>query len=168
MENPLDTAGEVVQGAGDNGAQLLFGIARFLEQLTGDATSAAIFAGLLIFALGLLRKVSTVNNVQLYAKGMVIVCTFGLIILSLMSVYVGYKNAMKWGITDDTDMKLQYLVLTGRQWGEFYRDEFQDSVVNSLGSMRWYMIVMAIVGAVGLLAHLSSRKGQNTSSRASD
>jgi hypothetical protein len=168
MENPLDVAGELVQGAGDNGAQLLFGIARFIEQLTGDVTGAAIFTAMLLFSLGLLRKTAMVNDVQLYAKGMVIVCALGLFILAIVSVYVGYGTAMKWGMDEDTGLKLQYFVLTGRQWGDFYSDEFQDSVVSSFVRMRWYMVVMAIVGAVGLLAHLSSKKRQHISSRASD
>lgn len=162
MENPLDAAGELVENAGQHGSEFLFGLARYIEHLTGDATTAVIFTGFLLFALGLLGKMAMSRNSSLYAKGMVYFGLIGATGVGLLSLFHGYGVAVKTGIEASTGLRLQYHVLTERTWGEFYKDEFLDAATNAAMELRWYALVFLIIMAVGLIARLVSKTGQST------
>jgi hypothetical protein len=165
MENPLDAAGELVENAGQHGSEFLFGLARYIEHLTSDATTAVIFTGFLLFALGLLGKMAMSRNSSLYSKGMIYFGLTGIFGVAGISAFQGYIFASKSGIEAAASHRVHYAVFTNRQWGEFYWDEFQSAAVTTAHDLKWYALVFGIIFLVGLTAHLvvrTSQKIQNT------
>lgn len=81
MENPLDSAGNAAENIGEGLGGLLRGTARFLEQVTGDAFTAAVVAAVVMFALSLLKGGALVKNTRLYAYGLLCMGVAGLAVL---------------------------------------------------------------------------------------
>jgi len=79
VENPLDKAAELAKNAGEGAAGLLGGIARFLEQVTGDAFTAAVFAAMLLFTLSLIRGAAGARNPRIYITTITIVGLIGIV-----------------------------------------------------------------------------------------
>lgn len=154
MENPLDTAGNVVKNSGEYGSQFLFGIARYLEALTGDATTAAIFTGFLLFTLALVGKVGTSKNTELYSKSLMGVCLVGSVLIVIIALISGYGIATKTNVTKDVGLIIQYKAFTNREWGGFYLDEYLHAVGYTFGKYKWYLFVLVVVFIVGFLSFL--------------
>lgn len=92
IENPLDKAAELAKNAGEGAAGLLGGVARFLEQVTGDAFTAAVFAAMLLFTLSLIKSGSGARNPSLYARTIVSIGILGIIIMSAIIVSMAYET----------------------------------------------------------------------------
>ena len=160
MDNPLDTAGDVVKDAGEYGSGFLFSIARYLEQLTGDATSAAIFAGFLLFTLGLLKVGVTSKHSELYAKGLLGVGAVGIVGVILGTIITAYNLATKSSIVSTVEERIQYKVITNRNWGDLYSDELFAAIFPSFGQYKWYLFVFVVLMTVGFILNFVIRKSQ--------
>lgn len=159
MENPLETAGELAKDTGDIVSQGLFGLAGFLQQITGDATSAAIFAGFLIFTLGLLKTIAGSKNTAIYAKGLVAVGVVGILGTLTISAINAYGIATKQSILSQAADRIHYRAITNRKWGDFYMDEFSDAVMASTDRLKWYLMIFAIIFSLGIVLNYTVRKG---------
>lgn len=98
MENPLDSAGRLAKGAGDTIAVAFSSTARFLEHLTGNVTTAAIFAFFLLLTLSIVKSVASSRNPALYVaiarriSFYMIFIYFSLVSLTAIWVYFSTKR----------------------------------------------------------------------------
>lgn len=148
MDNPLDTAGNAVKNVGEYGSQALFGFARFLEQITGDAVSAAIFAGFLLFAIMLIKGAGLSRNHSLYAtaiKNLGIIGIAGYFVYSVIQgIALGTDSAGK--IAENA--VLQRGLNGGQSSGD---SQILTSIWAALNQYFWYgftFVVMAFVGYI--------------------
>lgn len=157
MQNPLDTAGEIVKNSGEHGSQFLFGLARYIEALTGDATTAAIFTGFLLFTLTLVGKAGTSKNAELYSKALMGIAVLGSALMLVVSAWSGYRLTVKSGMTTPFPERLQYMAFTGRNWGEFSLGEFWYHTLSTIDRYGWFFAVFLVIFAVGLLVYAIHR-----------
>ena len=155
MDNPLDTAGNAVKNVGEYGSQALFGFARFLEQITGDAVSAAIFAGFLLFAIMLIKGAGLSRNHSLYATAIKNLGIIGIAGYFVYSVIQGIALG-----TDSTGKLAENAVLQkGLGGGQSSGDsQIIANVWAALSQYFWYgftFVVMAVVGYI--ISHVSNK-----------
>lgn len=148
MDNPLDTAGNAVKNAGEYGSQALFGFARFLEQITGDAVSAAIFAGFLLFALMLIKGAGLSRNHSLYATA---IRNLGLIGIGGYVVY-----SIIQGIALGTDANGKFAESAVLQRGLNGANSAQgtqifSSIWAALNQYFWYGFTFLVMAGVGYI-----------------
>lgn len=155
IENPLDTAGQVVKNAGELAGDGLFGIARFLEQVTGDATSAAIFAAFLLFSLGLIKGAGVSRNSNVYSTALRNVGIVGCL------AFLGFCFVTAWGassVTTETDVLS--MGLTGNQ--ETRSEKFTNGLFKTFQNYRWYGAVFLTITIIGfILARVSPKSPQS-------
>ncbi|NDW07832.1 hypothetical protein [Jiella pacifica] len=151
MENPLDRAGEAADKIGEGVGGLLHGTARFLEDLTGNVTAAAIFAGFLLFALALVRGAAGARHHILYGQSIRVLGLIGL----AGSVTVALVNAVIFDdvlINDIPDKQLIYKGLTGKEYSEgFDPSTFIQDFFDNVLWMQWYFLVFVIMIVVGTI-----------------
>lgn len=156
MDNPLDTAGEVVKGAGEVASQGLFGFARFLEQITGDAVSAAIFAGFLIFALTLVKGAGLSRNASLYSQAIMRIGIIGMV------GYAAFCLIQTLGSADDvSEIDLVVQGLTGEKPSQ--SNIFAKNLENVFSLHKWYFFVFIVMTIVGFLLYRSPIGNQKNS-----
>lgn len=144
MENPLDSAGELVKGAGEQGANFLFGIARFLEQITGDAVSAAIFAGFLIFALSLIKGAGLSRNSSVYSQAITKLGIIGVVGYLVFSAILAISYSSE---RSEADLVLQGL--RGEKTGAV--NGFSGSFVSTFWENKWYLVIFVVMTLVGFI-----------------
>ena len=144
MENPLESAGEAVKGAGELASDGLFGMARFLEQVTGDAVSASIFAAFLLFSLTLIKGAGLSRNSQVYSKA---ILNFGVVGIG---AYVMYSMVGALSISSVTDeLDIIQLGITGQSKG--IAANFYEALFSTLKGNFWYGMVFVVMTTVGFI-----------------
>jgi hypothetical protein len=155
IENPLDKVADVARSTGDAAAGLLGGTARFLEQITGDATSAAIFAALLLFILSLVRGAASARNQALYAKAILvigIISIFSLFGYSLIMAKIDLSNKYPaW-----RELSFIYRGYTARDYN-IQEPTLYSSVLLLMSKDKWYYIILSITSFTGIVLYVLTR-----------
>ena len=149
MDNPLDTLGELFRRGGDLiGAGLGSG-ARVLENATGDAVTAALFAGFLLFALSLLRGAVGSRNFLLYGRVLAIMGAVGLAGVVLLVVVGGISGAFSVSVSEED--AFLYRSMHGADINSFsqYIRRFFSSLISAARYYVWYGLIFVIMIAVG-------------------
>jgi hypothetical protein len=115
IDNPLDSAANSAKHLGGAISELLRGTARWLEQATGDAFTAAVVAALLMFALSLLKGGAIARNTKIYAYGLICMGAAGVIGLLIITA---------WNI-HDLDRNHKSITHTSAADESTYRDALQ-------------------------------------------
>lgn len=149
MENPLDTLGGAAKDGGNIAGEFLVGTARFLEQLTGNATAAAIFAGFLLFALSLIRVAATARNHALYGNSIRLVGIAGLIgILLFVSIHTVLQTGTPF--QTNTEEALIYKGLTGQDYvPDNTPSIFVQRLLANAWNVKWYALIFVVMYVVG-------------------
>lgn len=161
MDNPLDTAGNAVKNVGEYGSQALFGFARFLEQITGDAVSAAIFAGFLLFALTLIKGAGLSRNSHLFSTSIALLGAIG------FAGYLVYSLVQGVYMSSSTDeAALIEQGLNGIQ--NSAASTFFNATVAALSQYFWYGMVFLVMALVGTLLTRVLKTNRNSVAQSVD
>ena len=151
LDNPINTLGEVAKDGGDWLSKGLFGFARMLEQVTGDATSAAIFAAFLLFTISLIRWGAGSKNFLLYAGSLVAVGGGGMVVLAVIAILGAAPDFLSlWQENDDRDYL--YQGLSSYAFSEEWKLRFIiRAIPGLLMPYKWHAFVLLNVLGVGLV-----------------
>ncbi len=156
MENPLDTASGLAESAGQGLSGLLAGLARLLEHLTGDAISAAIFAGFLFFSLSLIKGAGSSKNLYLYSRSILSLGVVGGIGYLLYVGILSVPRAEEIASVPLSESEILQLGLQNIQperdakYLEAYKAVFLENI--------WFLIVFVVMTTVGaILSRFSSK-----------
>jgi hypothetical protein len=160
IENPLDHAADLAQNAGNAAAGLLGGTARFLEQVTGDAFTAAVFAAMLLFTLSLIRGASGARNPKLYIYSIIAI---GGMIITTAFLLILYNTIEQHSIEHIQYIENSYI---HKGFGLHF-DETEPTIFHIFGStfnkLKWYVLIGTVMTSVGSIMAAITPKSANKS-----
>jgi len=148
IENPLDKAAEIARSSGDMAAGLLGGTARFLEQVTGDAFTAAVFAAMLIFTLSLVKGAAGARNPSIYINSIIII---GIFIMSAIVALAVYGAQEQFSI-EAIEYKERLYIHKG--FNVPFRDNepvLMNMIFAKFAKLKWYSLIGAIMTVAGII-----------------
>lgn len=157
IENPLDKAADLAHNAGDGLAGLLGGTARFLEQVTGDTFTAAVFAAMLLFTLTLVKGAASSRNPRIYISSIIFV---GFIIIGGTAAVSAYNASVQLPVALIEYKEALYI-------HKGFELAFEEAEPTGLGmfltsfeKLKWYALIGTIMAAAGLIMLIFTKSTQ--------
>lgn len=151
IENPIEGLGNLSKEVGEGGQSLLFGVARFLQQITGDAETAAIFGAFLLFTLSLVRGGATARNHMLYALSLIGIGLGGLVILTGLGSAKAIPGLLSL-YEPNPERDWLYKGLTSFEMKDEFTVRFAiREVMQAMIKNKWYALVLLDMVGVGAI-----------------
>lgn len=163
VENPLDKAADLAKNAGDMASGLLGGTARFLEQVTGDTFTAAVFAAMLIFTLTLVKGAAGARNPRIYIKTIVFIGAAIIIGVAAISAYNAFDQFPLEFI------RYKESLYTHKGFGvPFSESEPTKSAlaIETFQKLKWYCLIGVAMTSAGIIMSFVTRSNKSTNTSA--